>query len=78
MKKILAMIAVCVGLASCNEKPYTHEEWQREHDREAASHITKFNYEGHSYLLYQDGPHGRGICHDENCECKKGGQYGQN
>ena len=73
MKKILAVIAVCLALTSCKEQPYTHEDWQKEKDREAASRITKFNYEGHSYLLYQYG-YGRGICHDENCECKKGGQ----
>lgn len=32
--------------------------------------ITKFEYEGHTYLIrgsYQKG----GICHDENCKCKK-------
>lgn len=31
--------------------------------------ITKFEYEGHTYLMrnaYQKG----GICHDENCKCK--------
>lgn len=74
MNKILAVISVCLALTSCKEQPYTHEDWQREQDRDCASHITKFNYEGHSYLLYRYGYHGGGICHDENCECKKGGQ----
>lgn len=77
MKKILAVIAVCLALTSCKEQPYSHEDWQREQDKYCASRITKFNYEGHSYLLYQDGPHGRGICHDENCVCRKGGKNAQ-
>lgn len=76
MKKILAVIAVCLALTSCNEQTYTHEYWQREQDKICAPRITKFNYEGHSYLLYQYG-YGRGICHDENCDCKKGGQDAQ-
>ena len=73
MKKILVALDVSLALTSCKEQPYTHEDWQREQDKRCASCITKFNYEGHSYLLYQYG-HGIGICHDENCECKKGGQ----
>lgn len=81
MKKILAVIAMCLALTSCKEQPYTHEDWQNEKDREAASRITKFNYEGHSYLLYQYHIGAQwgvaGICHDENCECKKGGQDAQ-
>lgn len=52
MKKILVAIAVSLALTSCKEQPYTHEDWQREQDKRCASCITKFNYEGHSYLLY--------------------------
>ena len=72
MKKLVSILAVCLALTSC-DPVQTHEEWQREQDYKCATRITKFNYEGHSYLLYQYG-HGIGICHDENCECKKGGQ----
>lgn len=61
-------VAVIVGMAmSCTSA--THEDWQKYQDRECASHITKFNYEGHSYLLYRDGDRGTGIAHDANCEC---------
>lgn len=79
MKKILVILAVAVAVSSCSDSaPKTHEDWQRNQDKRCASRITKFNYEGHSYLLYQDGVGYRegvaGICHDENCECKKGGQ----
>lgn len=78
MKKKLAYISVCLALASCATPAPTQEQWQAEQDHEAASRITKFNYEGHSYLLYQYHIGAQwgvaGICHDENCECKKGVQ----
>ena len=32
--------------------------------------ISKINYEGHTYLIRVDGYKG-GMCHDENCACKK-------
>lgn len=55
---------------SCAEP--NHEQWQKHQDKECVSKITKFNYEGHSYLLYRDGA-GRyetaGITHDANCPC---------
>lgn len=70
MKKIITIAAVVLALTSCSGKEYTHDEWQSQHDRECATRITKFNYEGHSYLLYSDG-HGRGITHDANCECRE-------
>lgn len=81
MSKLLVAILVCLALASCSgSATKTHEDWQREHDKRCASRITKFNYEGHSYLLYQYGVGNKegvaGICHDANCECQKGGQYG--
>ncbi|TGY80911.1 hypothetical protein [Lepagella muris] len=64
----LLFIVAMIGLAiSC--KPATHAEWQELHDKECASHITKFNYEGHTYLLYNDGDIGVGIAHDANCDC---------
>ena len=63
-----AFIAALILLAiSC--KPATHEEWQETYDKECASHITKFNYEGHTYLLYRDGDRGIGFVHDANCDC---------
>lgn len=71
MKKIIAIVALAVALTSCTGREYTHDEWQENHDRDCASHITKFNYEGHSYLLYSNGPHGVGITHDANCECRE-------
>ena len=76
MRKIVAIIAACLSLTSCGPAS-THEQWQERQDREAASRITKFNYEGHSYLLYKyhigSQSDVAGICHDENCPCKKGG-----
>lgn len=78
MKKVLTVFTVCLALISCSQTPTTHEQWQDQQDREAASRITKFNYEGHSYLLYQYHIGAQwgvaGICHDENCDCKKGGK----
>lgn len=82
MKKILVILAVAVAVASCSDSATkAHEDWQSEQDKRCASRITKFNYEGHSYLLYQYGVGHQegvaGICHDENCDCKKGGHNGQ-
>lgn len=74
MKKLVSILAVCLALTSC-DPVQTHEEWQREQDYKYDTRITKFNYEGHSYLLYQYQANTRnavaGICHDENCPCKK-------
>ena len=44
MKKIITIAAVVLALTSCSGKEYTHDEWQSQHDRDCASHITKFNY----------------------------------
>lgn len=72
MKKIIAIVSIMVALTSCSDTTNkTHEDWQREHDKQCATHITKFSYEGHSYLLYTNGAHGRGITHDANCQCRK-------
>lgn len=71
MKKLVTILALCLALSSCDSKPITHDELQRRRDREIAARISKFNYEGHSYLLYRYGAHGCGVCHDENCPCKK-------
>ena len=61
---ITAVLALC--LASC--EPATHEDWQKYHDKECATRITKFNYEGHSYLLYRHNK-SESIAHDANCQC---------
>ena len=63
---IAAVLASC--LASC--EPATHEDWQKYHDKECATRITKFNYEGHSYLLYRHNE-SESITHDANCDCYK-------
>lgn len=76
----LSIVSAGLLLTSCVDSP-THEDWQKHHDRECASHITKFNYEGHQYLLYEYGTHTAvsvSICHDENCHCKKGGRNESN
>lgn len=74
MKTIIGIITLLllVGITSCAEP--NHEQWQERQDKECASKIIKFNYEGHSYLLYRDGG-GKyktaGITHDANCPCYK-------
>lgn len=68
--KISLIIAMVCRLTSCHET--THKEWQEQHDEECAARITKFNYEGHSYLLYEyNCGHAStaGITHDANCHC---------
>lgn len=69
MKKLVLVLAVCVALTSCTQRKVTHDDWQSEHDKRCGSRITKFNYEGHSYLLFENG-HQAGITHDANCECR--------
>lgn len=73
MKKIITIVAIVLALSSCTYKKVTHDEWQSQHDRECASRITKFNYEGHSYLLYErnlGNASTAGITHDANCQCR--------
>lgn len=70
MKKLVTILAVSLALTSCGPAP-THDELQRRRDREIAARISKFNYEGHSYLLYRYGTYSCGVCHDENCKCKQ-------
>lgn len=62
------MFLVMVSMTSCTQ--VSHEDWQKQYDRECAGKIHKFNYEGHSYLLYRSGTYGTGITHDENCSCR--------
>lgn len=59
-----ALMIMC--LASC--QPVTHDDWQKHQDKECATRITKFNYEGHSYLLYRHNEV-ESITHDPNCHC---------
>lgn len=69
-KILLLIIAMACGLTSCHKA--NNEEWQEHHDKECAAHITKFNYEGHSYLLYENNfgnASTAGITHDANCHC---------
>lgn len=73
-QKGIKWLFVVVLLLAAGCTPASHEEWQVEQDRRCAQRITKFNYEGHSYLLYRDGGNGNcaiaGITHDANCPCR--------
>lgn len=69
MKTKLLLIAILMTiLASCTSA--TCEKWDDEHDEGCIAVITKFKYEGHSYLLFRTY-HGEvaGIAHDANCPC---------
>lgn len=69
MKTKLFMAAILMFiLASCTSSA-TQEDLQKIQDEKHASRITKFNYEGHSYLLYRYGKKSAGIAHDMNCHC---------
>ena len=67
----IALAAVCsIAYASCNNDG-SHQQWQERQDRYCAERITKFNYEGHSYLKFTGGKYDSvGITHDENCRCR--------
>lgn len=39
-------------------------------DGSPIGYIRKIEFEGHTYLV-RDNYHTGGICHDENCKCKK-------
>lgn len=76
--KLNAAIAITITLVTgCTS--VTNEDWQSDQDRRCAQRITKFNYEGHSYLLYQAGGNSHmavaGITHDANCQCRKQTQH---
>lgn len=53
MKTKLFMAAILTLILESCTSSATHEDWQKMQDKECASRITKFNYEGHSYLLYR-------------------------
>lgn len=69
MKTKLFMAAILMLIFASCASTATHEDWQKMQDKECASRITKFSYEGHSYLLYRYGKEGVGIAHDANCQC---------
>lgn len=43
---------------------------KEERCNECMQSIRHVEYEGHTYLVYNSG-YKFGICHDENCKCKK-------
>lgn len=67
----IAMAAACaISHTSCSNDD-SHQQWQDRQDRYCAERITKFNYEGHSYLKFTSGKYNSvGITHDENCQCR--------
>lgn len=66
--KMAAAAVMLLCLPSCTKT--THKEWAERQDKYAAQHITKFRYEGHTYLLFQKGKDGVAITHDANCPCQ--------
>lgn len=64
---LLALLALT--LTGCE-----NNKTQQQIDAEISSRITKFNYEGHKYLLYKR-PYAKGgvggITHDPDCSCHK-------
>ena len=71
MKKIFGIICAIFILYSCtDQRPDEYKRTQRYIENNLEYSIHKINYEGHSYLIY-DQPRRGGICHDQNCECLK-------
>lgn len=68
---IITLLTATAGMVTSCEKA-EHEDYQQYFNQECASRIAKFDYEGHTYLLYRSGSGCNalaGICHDENCQC---------
>jgi len=67
---VLALV-LCLSCATVEEKE-TSRQLRKERIRELEiKRITKIQYEGHDYLIYQYGNSGAGICHSHSCNCMK-------
>ena len=64
MKKLNILLIALVAIVLCGCEAKDGEDYLS-----YAGCITKFEYEGHTYLL-RDAYNRGGICHDENCKCK--------
>lgn len=64
MKYIGIIIMFTVGLIGCDSNEFKTTDGYR------VGHIYKLDFEGHTYLIRTDYNRG-GMCHDENCKCKK-------
>ena len=69
MKKLTLTILALFALTGCEDN---NNKTQQQINAEIAERITKFDYEGHKYLLYKryynKGGIG-GIAHDPDCPC---------
>lgn len=74
MKKFIYLIFVifCLVCVSCEESPNVKS---RQDMGGSIGNIIKIEFEGHTYLIrnYNGSPYigYGGMCHDENCKCKK-------
>lgn len=74
MKKIILCLLAVVALASCAPSKY---EEAKTTDAEYIKvktkmlDIFKFNYSGHSYIMFDGTSHLNGVVHDPDCSCHK-------
>lgn len=71
---LLFGVSAILALISCVSKNAQSSDSQTFDDEIGT--ISKFEYEGHTYLIRKAGPSlgykgFGGLCHDENCKCKK-------
>lgn len=78
MKKVFLTLSVMLAfvMTACNSMTptdKTQEKIRQETNKRIGSHITKFDFEGHTYLLYEycSQQNSRaGLVHDPNCQCE--------
>lgn len=78
MKKFILCLFAVALLASCAPSKYKEAETtDAEHVKVTTENtctlldISKFSYDGHSYILFDGDSHLNGIVHDPDCACHK-------
>lgn len=78
MKKLILCLFATAMLASCAPSKYEEAKTTNaEHVKVSTEttctllDISKFNYSGHSYILFDGDSHLNGIVHDPDCSCHK-------
>lgn len=64
IKRLCILSIICASLAGCDNGEI------RSNDGYVIGFLSKVEFEGHTYIVRSDWHRG-GICHDENCKCKK-------
>lgn len=69
-KEFILPVLLMVGILALGIYGLTRSENDNFVSERVQDTLKKVEYEGHTYLVYYSG-YKFGICHDENCKCKR-------